>query len=51
MSIVPDPDARDMLAEYVLIAALQKFQGDQGVETTGELDDATVDALQKAYGV
>ena len=50
MPIVPDPDTRDMLAEYVVIAGLQKFQNDQGIEATGELDDATVDALQKAYG-
>jgi hypothetical protein len=50
MPVVPDPDARAMLAEYVAIAALQKFQNDQGIEPTGELDDATVDALQKAYG-
>ena len=31
-------------------AALKAFQGKQGLEPTGELDEATVDALREAYG-
>lgn len=31
-------------------AALRRFQAKQGLDTTGEADDATVDALFSAYG-
>jgi hypothetical protein len=50
LPIIPDEDFRDMLAEYAVIAGLQRFQRQQGIEPTGELDDATLQALVKAYG-
>lgn len=36
--------------EDQLAAALAAFQGKQGLEPTGELDEATIDALREAYG-
>ena len=33
-----------------LVAALKAFQMEAGIEVTGELDEATINALREAHG-
>ena len=43
-------DEADLLRPEALAAALKRFQRAQGATPTGEIDDATRDALERAHG-